>query len=613
MITISLAATNESNPINNIDDLIECPCPIGIKDECIKQPICVYGINDNGVIFFNGKNDSLNLTNIALQRKAEINNTDDVLVNLYNPEIISMVIFYYGCQRCDDLKEIGNFTVPQLRKFLLSLYNQRMKYNIKYAQSDFVYVSDSINVQQPMPEIEVRPFWKNRLMLNQSCARKQLGFTQKHFIPAFLTQDFCILDYKSVNYLSINETYQTSNGEIIYSPTLSYIDLYSYNILPNSSYDIPADNVSGEHEACKMTLNLESDIQTMRFFCVCPTHSCTLKVTQKDPLHCCPYSMNIPFYANETYSHLEQTSDYMSVDEFFLQSKDSYCFFRWYVYGNVYVPYIDRVQSFLPNGYFFDTTYSSVTWNCPYWIYKKEHIEPIYITFYKNDTKELRDIFLKTTIDHSQIAGNMPSIGANCSFEGALSHPTYSASFGTTSEMFPCYKYYDLYSLLPVVPMMGINTIPVTIHAKGEYCYYYTVKLHRNHMLACNIPEIPPIMTILGCPENVNYDLKEVERMRYVVNSCPTMKSNETQWKYETKVNYPATLCGQFLRGLKLENGRYVPEETELRQVYLEDFEMIGTHVFFHGCGFNASQKLTICTCPSSLGNCDNLYTVGRC
>uniref|UniRef100_A0A914RBI9 Uncharacterized protein n=1 Tax=Panagrolaimus davidi TaxID=227884 RepID=A0A914RBI9_9BILA len=364
---ISSAATNELN--SNNDQLVECPCPQGSEDECIKQKICVYGINDQGKIFYNGKNDDMNLTKIALQRKSEINNGDDVLVNLYNPKIKPMAIFYYGCQQCDDLKEIGNFTIPKLRIFLLSLYNQRMKYNIKYSQSDFVYFSSDamvVDEQQPMPEIAVRPFWKYRLMLNQSCARKQNGFTQKNYIPAFLTQDLCILDYKYNHYLHYNQSYRTQNGEIIYSPTLSYMDLYSYNILSNSSDEVPFDS-SGKQEVCKMTFNLESTEQSIRFFCVCPTHLCTLKVTQKDPLHCCPYLMNVTINGEIEYTSLNQTTDYMPVDEFFLQNKTTYCDFRLQIFASTYLPFIERVYYFLPDGYIFDTSYSfNATWYCPF-------------------------------------------------------------------------------------------------------------------------------------------------------------------------------------------------------------------------------------------------------
>uniref|UniRef100_A0A914PSP7 Uncharacterized protein n=1 Tax=Panagrolaimus davidi TaxID=227884 RepID=A0A914PSP7_9BILA len=306
----------------------------------------------------------MDLTKIALQRKSEINNGDDVLVNLYNPKIKPMAIFYYGCQECDDLKEIGNFTIPKLRIFLLSLYNQRMKYNIKYSQSDFVYFSSSD------------------------------AMTQKNYIPAFLTQDLCILDYKYNHYLHYNQSYRTQNGEIIYSPTLSYMDLYSYNILSNSSDEVPFDS-SGKQEVCKMTFNLESTERSIRFFCVCPTHLCTLKVTQKDPLHCCPYLMNVTIKGEIEYTSLNETTDYMPVDEFFLQNKTTYCDFRLQIFASTYLPFIERVYYFLPDGYMFDTSYSfNATWYCPFLRYTKENIEPIYTTFYKNDTNQLRNVFV---------------------------------------------------------------------------------------------------------------------------------------------------------------------------------------------------------------------------
>uniref|UniRef100_A0AC35FJW3 Uncharacterized protein n=1 Tax=Panagrolaimus sp. PS1159 TaxID=55785 RepID=A0AC35FJW3_9BILA len=93
------------------------------------------------------------------------------------------------------------------------------------------------------------------------------------------------------------------------------------------------------------------------------------------------------------------------------------------------------------------------------------------------------------------------------------------------------------------------------------------------------------------------------------------MKSNETQWKYKTIENSQGTLCGQFLRGIKLENGKYIPKEIELRTVTMKDLEMIGisnNNTYFHGCGFNPSQNLTLCTCFSVLGECDYFYTAGR-
>uniref|UniRef100_A0AC35FRB2 Uncharacterized protein n=1 Tax=Panagrolaimus sp. PS1159 TaxID=55785 RepID=A0AC35FRB2_9BILA len=178
------SATNFTLPTEKV----ECPCPRGLNDECTPQVICVYGINDAGEIFHNGKNDNMSLTKIALQRREEIgNNYDDVLVNLYNPYSRSMAIFYYGCRKCDDLLNYGgNTTVSKLRVFLLSLYNQRMKNNIKYSQSDFVYYENSSsNELQPMPDINVRPFWKNRLMLNQTCSHKKQGFVSL-FIVVFL-------------------------------------------------------------------------------------------------------------------------------------------------------------------------------------------------------------------------------------------------------------------------------------------------------------------------------------------------------------------------------------------------------------------------------------------
>uniref|UniRef100_A0AC35FBP8 Uncharacterized protein n=1 Tax=Panagrolaimus sp. PS1159 TaxID=55785 RepID=A0AC35FBP8_9BILA len=163
---------------------------------------------------------------------------------------------------------------------------------------------------------------------------------------------------------------------------------------------------------------------------------------------------------------------------------------------------------------------------------------------------------------------------------------------------------------------MGINMIPINIIAKGKDCYYYNVKIHSAHAKACTNPtyQFQPFMTIVGCPENNEFDLKEINRMNKIINACPTMKPNETQWKYETHIIFTTNFCGQFLRGLKLENGKYVPKEIELRTITMEDFEMTGMSnvSIYHGCGFNPAQNLTLCTCFAAFGECDNLYHVGK-
>uniref|UniRef100_A0AC34FS46 Uncharacterized protein n=1 Tax=Panagrolaimus sp. ES5 TaxID=591445 RepID=A0AC34FS46_9BILA len=180
--------------------------------------------------------------------------------------------------------------------------------------------------------------------------------------------------------------------------------------------------------------------------------------------------------------------------------------------------------------------------------------------------------------------------------------------------MFPCYKYYESDSLTQVYPIMGINAIPITV-TKGKDCYYYVVKKAEEHYKNCPlifaIIGRSPIMTIVACPENITYDKTEIQRFRNVVKACPYMKAGEIEWEYlPTKYG----ICGQFLRGTKLENGKYVPEEIEFREVTDDDFQMtrMTDAKVEHGCGFNASQTLTLCTCYSALGGCDDLFKAGR-
>uniref|UniRef100_A0AC34GQN0 Type VII secretion system protein EssD-like domain-containing protein n=1 Tax=Panagrolaimus sp. ES5 TaxID=591445 RepID=A0AC34GQN0_9BILA len=380
VITVSFAIAT-----NNRDNSVECPCPDELHDECTPKIYCVYGINDDGEIFHNVKNDPMNLTKIAIQRKEKLNNDDDVIVNLYNPKMKPTVIFYYGCRECEDLRKLGNFTESKLKIFLLSLYNQRMKYNIKYSQSDFKYFANLSDEVQAMPEISVRPFWKNRLMFNQTCAQKQQGFTQKHYIPAFLTQDLCILDYKYIGHSETPQTedeYHTNNGEIRYSLTLSYTDLYAYDILDNSS----------ANGICKLSFNLVAGKQFMRFFCLCNQYSCTLKVTQMNPFRFCPYELQIEINTTLTYTNIQKISDYMNADDFFMQSEttaDKYCYFGWLGSGTQYTGYVKINDKPLNVGYGFVPNKMS----CIFQSYRKREIEPMLSFFYNNDTWELRKAF----------------------------------------------------------------------------------------------------------------------------------------------------------------------------------------------------------------------------
>uniref|UniRef100_A0AC34GR12 Uncharacterized protein n=1 Tax=Panagrolaimus sp. ES5 TaxID=591445 RepID=A0AC34GR12_9BILA len=570
---------------NNRIDLVECPCPDELHDECTPKINCVYGINDEGEIFHNVKNDPMNLTKIAIQRKKKIYNYDDVIVNLYNPKMIPTVIFYYGCRECEDLKKLGNFTESKLKVFLLSLYNQRMKYNIKYSQSNFKYFSDPTNELQPLPEISVRPFWKNRLMFNQTCAHKQQGFTQKHYIPAFLTQDLCILDYKYIGHSETPQTedeYHTNNGEIRYSLTLSYTDLYAYDILDNHAEGI-----------CKMSFNLVAGKQFMRFFCLCKKYRCTLYVTQMNPLRFCPYELQIEIDTTLNYTNIEKISDYMKADEFFMQSQttaDKYCFFGWLGNGTKYTGYVKITEMPLRVGYGFKPNQEICLFQSNQ---VKTEIEPILSVFYNNDSWELRKAFIGAIIDHSNLINDTYPVGANCTSEGPLSDPFYSSKYKSDSSMFPCYKYYEIDTLKPVYPMMGINVIPITV-SKGKECYYYIVKKDEEHFKSCFWGALtPPIMTIVACPENITYDKTEIQRVRNVVKACPYMKANEIEWEYlPTKYG----ICGQFLRGIKLQNGKYIPDEIEFREVTDDDFDITGMMdaKVEHGCGFNASQTLTL-------------------
>uniref|UniRef100_A0A914P4W4 Uncharacterized protein n=1 Tax=Panagrolaimus davidi TaxID=227884 RepID=A0A914P4W4_9BILA len=614
------SATNFAFPTKKI----QCPCPRGLNEECTPQVICVYGINDVGEIFHNGKNDTMDLTKIALQRREEIgNNNDDVLVNLYNPYFRTMAIFYYGCRKCDDLLNYGgNITVSKLTKFLLSIYNQRMKYNIKYSQSDFVYYENSSsNELQPMPEINVRPFWKNRLMLNQTCAHKKQNFTQKHFIPAFLTQDLCVLDYKMTQYIKngqmINSSH-TNNGEIIYSLTLSNSDLYIYNVIINSTKELPAE-FQAEQEMCKFTFYLEANRRQMRFFCLCKTQSCTLKIQQKDPTKVCPYALSDIVYSARIYQSMFYETAYMNVEKFFFQDNDNgdeVCAFVWRTQNTTYDAIV-AIKS-APVGYTFESEHPEPEgpWFCKDDYYSITQLAPLHAIYHTKNATELPNVVLKTILDHSQIIGDIRPVGANCSSEGPLSDPFFSSSYGSNSSMFPCYEYYDIFTMEPVYPLMGINLMPIKLY-KGKYCYYYTVILHANHIRACSYGS-DAALALVGCPENMTVNETELERMQEIVSACPTMKSNETQWKYEAPFPGKEIFCGQFLRGLKLQNGKYVPNEIELRSIDHKDFYMAGMwddeegKYVSHGCGFNSTQNLTLCTCYAVLGGCEDLYTVGR-
>uniref|UniRef100_A0A914YTU1 Uncharacterized protein n=1 Tax=Panagrolaimus superbus TaxID=310955 RepID=A0A914YTU1_9BILA len=456
-----------------------------------------------------------------------------------------------------------------------------------------------------MPEISVRSFWKNRLMFNQSCAHKQQGFTQKHFIPAFLTQDLCILDYKYIGYSDRpnknNVEYRTNNGEITYSLTLSYTDLYAYDIF----HDI------GD-EVCQISFDLEPGKQFMRFFCLCTQYLCTLKITQKNPLRFCPYSLEIEIDTSLNYSNIQRTSQYMEADLFFMQDENNdFCYLSWTGKATKYNGFVGITGTPLRLGYEFDPN-PKMPWFCIFTLYQKREIDSLKSWFYSNDTWELRKTFIDTIIDHSNLINDVYPIGANCTLEGPLSHPFYSSKYKSNSSMFPCYKYFEIDTLSPVYPIMGLNVIPINIVAKGKDCYYYTVKKDEKHFQVCRfLFGTPPIMTFVACPENAKYNKTEVQRIKNIVRACPSMEAGETQWKYVSTKN---GICGQFLRGIKLENGKYVPEEIEFKEVTKSDFKMTGMTEkrVEHGCGFNATQTLTLCTCYSALGGCDDLFTAGR-
>uniref|UniRef100_A0A914ZCN9 Uncharacterized protein n=1 Tax=Panagrolaimus superbus TaxID=310955 RepID=A0A914ZCN9_9BILA len=182
----------------------------------------------------------------------------------------------------------------------------------------------------------------------------------------------------------------------------------------------------------------------------------------------------------------------------------------------------------------------------------------------------LRDAFIGVIIDHSKLYDDyIFPVGANCTMEGPLSDPFFSSQYASTSSSFPCYRYYEISHRQQIYPIMGINVIPITNIAKGKHCYYYTIKMGKEHEKTCSYMLRPihyaPVMTIAACPENVEYDKKEFDRVLNVTSACPTMKSGESKWKYITTIRGNGILCGQFLRGLKLQDGIYVPEEIELR------------------------------------------------
>ena len=78
---------------NRSADPVQCPCPN--ENECFSEIKCIYGIDDEGNLYYNDKKDTMNLTKIAQQKYQEIKNDDDVMVNLYNPYLVSFFKLIY--------------------------------------------------------------------------------------------------------------------------------------------------------------------------------------------------------------------------------------------------------------------------------------------------------------------------------------------------------------------------------------------------------------------------------------------------------------------------------------------------------------------------------------
>uniref|UniRef100_A0AC35FAI0 Uncharacterized protein n=1 Tax=Panagrolaimus sp. PS1159 TaxID=55785 RepID=A0AC35FAI0_9BILA len=415
----------------------------------------------------------------------------------------------------------------------------------------------------------------------------------------------------------------TNNGEITYSLTLSNSDLYNYYVIINSSKELPAE-FQAEQEMCKFAFRLEANRRQLRFFCLCKTHNCTLKIQQKDPTKVCPYALSVEvdsarIYQIDSariYQSIYYDTVYMNVEKFFFQDNndngDEVCAFVWRTENTTYEASV-KIKS-APVGYTFESGEpDGPKWFCKDDDYSITELAPLHAIYHTKNAIELPNVVLKTILDHSQIIGDIRPVGANCSIEGPLSDPFFSSSYGSNSSMYPCYKYFDIFTMEPVYPLMGINLMPIKLY-KGKYCYYYTVILDANHVQACSYGS-DAVLALVGCPENMNVNQTEVERMQEIVSACPTMLPNETQWKYEAPFPGKEIFCGQFLRGLKLQNGKYVPKEIELRSIDQKDLSMVGMwddkedKYVSHGCGFNSTQNLTLCTCYAVLGGCEDLYT----
>uniref|UniRef100_A0AC35FRF3 Uncharacterized protein n=1 Tax=Panagrolaimus sp. PS1159 TaxID=55785 RepID=A0AC35FRF3_9BILA len=372
----------------------------------------------------------------------------------------------------------------------------------------------------------------------------------------------------------------TNNGEITYSSTLSNSDLYIYNVIINSTKELLAE-FQAQQEMCKFTFRFEANQRQLRFFCLCKTQSCTLKIRQKDPVKVCPYALSVEVDSARIYQSMIYETAYMNVEKFFFQDNNDngadVCAFVWRTQNTTYDAFV-KIKS-APVGYTFESVLpkseGGPKWFCKDIYYSINGIAPLRARYHDKNATALSNVVLKTLLDHSQIIGDIRPVGANCMLEGPLSHPFFSSSYGSNSSMFPCYQYNDIFNMNLVYPLMGINLMPVKLY-KGDECYYYTVILHADHIKLCYVRNV--VLVLVACPENIAANQTELERIQKIVSACPTI---------------------------------YVPKEIELRKVEKEDFNMTGM-LKPHGCGFDSTQNLTLCTCYAALGGCENLYTVGR-